>query len=966
MPSPRALVGPVPLGFTAQHLADARRSGDCLTFGAPDSDVPFPPGERWDTLQAGLPTGWQPDFLLLNLAYSVLPHGFESTSIPLIGYAADWPLHWHYYRQLAIHLDRVWIDEAGAARLAAAGVANARAVMPFGRTFTSEVNSATVRDIDLLWVGNFNPAIHPDRNRFVARIAAFSPHSRVQIVPGLDRRVIRPLLLRSRVAFLPSFHGGWDDLVADALAAGATVVRDAPIPDLEPDREYVLFEDGQLEETLAVLLSNRSRCESIAANGHARANAFTTPARWTRAVASLETDWEALASSAARRIASRGRLEPELFHWQALNARTLGVQSSLTATPDERLAGATLAAWSCRRRGDPTDEAHLRSFQDLVADPRVGPSAAIHLAELLGACKRGRDSVPLLRKLLEFLASRRELGSPTDGFGPLRPGFDAFRVAWERTAWANLGDPDSERRQKRDLLRARCEFLLGLALDDPARVVRSAAFAPDFFPTAPATAAAAIRVGATTMAITLAVRCFREEPFSPDRARLLQSAWERSGDASALDRHHKNCAELAAATAKNVDATLPAESRRPQRVSLAMIVKNEEANLAACLDSVRDLVGEIVVVETGSTDRTPHIAASRGARIVPFAWCDDFAAARNAGLEVARGDWIFWLDADERLEPIERDEARRLFASLRDENAAYMMRQLSPSENATGATTAVDQVRLFRRRPDVRWEYRIHEQILLSLRRSAAIVRSTGITIHHTGYESAELRDRKMVRNTRLLELAHREKPDDPILAFNLAWVYHKATRAGEALPLLEYCLKTLAPRVSIVPKIYRLLGQVLSRLGRTSEALTAFASGRELYPTDIELLLHHGLLLQRIRDYPAAEACFRRILALPPGNYLGGLDLSLKGYKAHNALADLFLEQGRLGEAEVEWRKALAESPDFGPAHVGLASVALARGRRREAEAILDRLVPSDPDTSAGVERLRRALQTNSALVTP
>ncbi|HEX4612281.1 MAG TPA: tetratricopeptide repeat protein, partial [Urbifossiella sp.] len=136
----------------------------------------------------------------------------------------------------------------------------------------------------------------------------------------------------------------------------------------------------------------------------------------------------------------------------------------------------------------------------------------------------------------------------------------------------------------------------------------------------------------------------------------------------------------------------------------------------------------------------------------------------------------------------------------------------------------------------------------------------------------------------------------------------------------------------------------------------------RGLYPDDIELLLHHGLLLQRRKDYPAAEACFRRILALPPGRYPVGLDLGLRGYKTRNALADLFLEQGRLAEAEAEWRAALAEEPGFGPGRVGLAAVALAQGRPQEAEAILDRLRPDDPDTAAGAARLRRALRAGRA----
>lgn len=77
-----------------------------------------------------------------------------------------------------------------------------------------------------------------------------------------------------------------------------------------------------------------------------------------------------------------------------------------------------------------------------------------------------------------------------------------------------------------------------------------------------------------------------------------------------------------------------------------MIVKDEEEWLAQCLESVQGAVDEIIVVDTGSSDRSNDIARQYGARIVPYVWCDDFAAARNAGLEQATGEWILFLDAD--------------------------------------------------------------------------------------------------------------------------------------------------------------------------------------------------------------------------------------------------------------------------------------------------------------------------------
>src|SRR5260370_36190982 len=101
---------------------------------------------------------------------------------------------------------------------------------------------------------------------------------------------------------------------------------------------------------------------------------------------------------------------------------------------------------------------------------------------------------------------------------------------------------------------------------------------------------------------------------------------------------------------ENQGAYAPRSPGSSARVSLCMIVKNEEAYLDACLRSVVDLVDEIVIADTGSTDRTKEIALGFGARGIDFVWQYSFAAARNESLKHATGDWVIWLEADERLD----------------------------------------------------------------------------------------------------------------------------------------------------------------------------------------------------------------------------------------------------------------------------------------------------------------------------
>src|SRR5207248_4522288 len=90
--------------------------------------------------------------------------------------------------------------------------------------------------------------------------------------------------------------------------------------------------------------------------------------------------------------------------------------------------------------------------------------------------------------------------------------------------------------------------------------------------------------------------------------------------------------------------------RATTHLSLCMIVRDNARTIRACLESIRPWVDEMVVVDTGSQDETPRLAAGLGARLFSFPWCDDFSAARNESLRHARGDWLFWMDSDDTID----------------------------------------------------------------------------------------------------------------------------------------------------------------------------------------------------------------------------------------------------------------------------------------------------------------------------
>jgi glycosyltransferase involved in cell wall biosynthesis len=271
------------------------------------------------------------------------------------------------------------------------------------------------------------------------------------------------------------------------------------------------------------------------------------------------------------------------------------------------------------------------------------------------------------------------------------------------------------------------------------------------------------------------------------------------------------------------------------RVSLCMIVKNEEANLPRCLGSVADLVDEIVVVDTGSSDQTGAIARDLGARVVDFPWRDSFAEARNESIHQATGDWIFWLDADDQVDEVNRPKLKSLFGRLGAEPIAYYMWTALVWDS--GEINTVEHVRLFRKLADIRWKYRVHEQLVHGAEWLTRMADSTDVAIRHAGYQQSDRLKSKMERNIPLLELDRQEYPNDAVVLFHLGWTYLKLARPAEALPHLQKALAYCAPTLSIVRLLYLLLAQTWEQLGNFAEALAACREGRRRFDKDAELL---------------------------------------------------------------------------------------------------------------------------------
>ncbi len=186
------------------------------------------------------------------------------------------------------------------------------------------------------------------------------------------------------------------------------------------------------------------------------------------------------------------------------------------------------------------------------------------------------------------------------------------------------------------------------------------------------------------------------------------------------------------------------------KLTLSMIVKNEEKYLHDCLRSVNDIADEIVLVDTGSSDNTINIAKEFNARIYNYPWCDDFSAARNFALGKSTGDWILYLDADERLSGKSVFELKNIIK--RNEPSGYRCIVNSVDE-MNGRPNFMRYTRLFRNSPDIKFIGKIHEQIDDSLLKNGFKILDTNVEIIHIGYNVAtnDLKN-KAVRNLKILQ----------------------------------------------------------------------------------------------------------------------------------------------------------------------------------------------------------------------
>lgn len=216
-------------------------------------------------------------------------------------------------------------------------------------------------------------------------------------------------------------------------------------------------------------------------------------------------------------------------------------------------------------------------------------------------------------------------------------------------------------------------------------------------------------------------------------------------------------------------------------LSAALITKNEERHLPACLTSLRGLVDEVIVVDTGSSDRTVEISEAYGALVFHHPWQNDFSDARNVSLDKANGRWILYIDADERADGMTRE---RLELDLANPDYAAYRVWLQPRVNST----AYREYRLWRNDARIRFDGIIHERVVPAIHEVAArdgqSIGLSELMLRHIGYEGDQTA--KNLRNLPLLRRQIVRDPSNLFVRYHLARVLSDLGDAEEAEQVLE------------------------------------------------------------------------------------------------------------------------------------------------------------------------------------
>jgi tetratricopeptide (TPR) repeat protein len=357
------------------------------------------------------------------------------------------------------------------------------------------------------------------------------------------------------------------------------------------------------------------------------------------------------------------------------------------------------------------------------------------------------------------------------------------------------------------------------------------------------------------------------------------------------------------------------ESTKPL-LTLCMIVRNEEEHLSRCLKSASPYVDEIVIVDTGSSDKTVEIAANYGATIDYFEWCHDFARARNYALSKVTGAWVLVLDADEELVVSVPEFKAQLAES--DFLAYSLVRNEVEDESDM---TPLHINRLFRNLPEMQYVQRFHEQLKYGGQwlPESAIGSLSGVEILHHGNRKTQFQQKTIDRNIPILEQIRQEEGLSLMLLYCLAGMYADSQQPEKAKEIYAEAFEQLFPYIlegkppenfSFVPSLMFVLASQALQQQDYETAQFLCQRGLEWCPSYPPLSYVTGALLRKLGFSLGAIAYFQNCIKLgKDGSYYKGEPFDLKYMTIYPAcdMGNTYLHSGQWTDATQAFQLALS-----------------------------------------------------------
>jgi tetratricopeptide (TPR) repeat protein len=360
-----------------------------------------------------------------------------------------------------------------------------------------------------------------------------------------------------------------------------------------------------------------------------------------------------------------------------------------------------------------------------------------------------------------------------------------------------------------------------------------------------------------------------------------------------------------------------------------MIVKNEANSLPQCLESVKDVVDEIIVLDTGSEDETVSIAHAFNAQVQHFTWNNNFSTARNESLKYATGDWILVLDADERLA---KDAVPLMHQAMQEPNALVV--NLVRKEIGALQSPYSLVSRLFRKHDALYFTRPYHaivdDSVLELLKQEShwRIIELPKVAILHYGYQPSTIASRNKQEMAESAMSAYlREHPTDPYACSKLGALYVQQGNFDRGIKLLEQGLQAVLTPDSSPRALY-------ASLFNTSNA-----------PLLFELHYHLGLAYSRIRQPVQAEQHYRLAVQQPILNQLK--------VGAYNNLGTVLQSKGDLHGAKGAYEACLETDPKLVTVHYNLGMVLKAMGQLPEAVAQYQKAIDLNPNYAEAYQNL-------------